>query len=223
MGDIFASTSIEPDAAKTSPSKSNVEVVSASRTMFQSFTSTVIVVGILFVIGAWYVIVGLVSLLAIVFVVLYRSRRAKRVGLEVQPVVNGRLSPSQLAVAQRRGFLSLAQEKSLRVVELSSFRSNHEWLADQMQLETSETLVVDGFLLASKANSQMQPALESGSRVVYFCTGDRVLGQLPNIELDQWWDGLLEIGGAARCRLRVSFSGSHTVSRIEAIASPDAT
>ena len=188
--------------------------MSYTRGLFQFFTSTVIVIGILTVIGAWYLLAAIGSTALIIAVVIYRSLKARSSKENLSQVAGGRLSAAQLDICANGGLLQLADGNSLRVVGKSEFLENHRWLGQRFQVESAETLEIDGALLAGLAP---KAAADQGNQkqTNYVVHRDRVLGQLPDLDAEQHFESVLEVGGAAKAKLLVEFDGQLNLERVK--------
>lgn len=189
--------------------------MSATRALWQFSTTTVIVVGILVALGAWYLLVAITSAIVILAVFLYKSLNAKRASSEISPVEAGVVTPEQSKTIENGGRLQSTSPISLRVVNSSDFAPNHNWLASRLQIEGEEDVEIEGFILASQKLLERDGALVE-QEVLYVGHDDRVLGELPEIDLTTWYDEVLEYGGALRCLLTIHFDSALRVQRIRA-------
>lgn len=193
----------------------------ASRAMVQFIFWTVFIVAVLSVIAAWYLLVGLAALGIAISAYWVRKRNAQKAAFAVAPVEDGKLSVEQLKAAGSAGQLELPEGKELRVVESLQYRANHQRLGAKYQVEKAETLVVDGVILAGTV--WIEDSDEGTEKEVLFVvSGDLVLGQLPDVELSDWYDEILEVGGAAKCNLSVTFTSDMSVSSIRVRGSSNA-
>lgn len=177
---------------------------------------TVFIVAVLSVIAAWYLLVGLVTLGIAIAAYWVRKKNAQKAIQSLAAPEEGFLSAQQSAVAESAGQLQLDEGKVLRVVESSQHSENYLWLADKYQIERAETLDIPGFVLAG---AQWLENEDGGTEkeVLFVVSEDRVLGQLPDVELKDWYDEVLEVGGAAKCKLRVSFSQNKELNSIQVL------
>jgi hypothetical protein len=184
-----------------------------SRAMVQVLAWTVFIVAVLSVIAAWYLLVGLAALAIAIAAYWVRKRNAQKALLEVAPVEDGKLSPEQSKVAASAGQLQLPEGKELRVVESLQYLENHNRLAAKHQVERAETLVVEGLILAGTVWVE---DFDGGTEkeVLFVVSEDMVLGQLPEVELSEWYDEILEVGGAARCKISLEFDSKINLSNI---------
>lgn len=181
--------------------------------MVQFILWTVFIVAVLSVIAAWYLLAGLAALGIAIAAYWVRKRNAQKAFLTVSPVENGELSVEQLRLASSAGQLHLPEGKELRVVESLRFKENHDWLASKYQVEKAETLVVEGVVLAgTKWIEDFDGAAEK--EVIFVVSEDKVLGQLPDVELVEWYDEILEVGGAATCKISLDFDSKINLSNI---------
>lgn len=191
----------------------------ASRVMVQTIVWSVFVVAVLSVIATWYLLLGLLALVIALGAYWVRKKRAMEARPRLGAASNGLLGPSQIETLNRPGVLSLDPGKSLRVVNTVTYSNNFQWLAEKYQIEREETLEIDGAVVAGVEWRES----EEGSaevEVVYVASNDRVIGQLANVDLVEWYDQILEVGGAARCKLRVGFTPRTLVSSIEVLGWP---
>ena len=186
----------------------------ASRAMVQVLAWTVFIVAVLSVIAAWYLLVGLVALAIAITAYLVRKKNAQKASQGLAAPEDGFLTAHQLFVVESAGQLQLDEGRVLRVVESSQHSENHLWLADKYQIERAETLDIPGFVLAG---TQWLENADGGTEkeVLFVVSEDRVLGQLPDVEFKDWYDQILEVGGAAKCKLRVSFSSAKKATSIQ--------
>jgi len=185
----------------------------ASRAMVQFIFWTVFIVAVLSVIAAWYLLVGLAALGIAIAAYWVRKRNAQKALLAVSPVEDGKLSVEQTKAAASAGQLQLPEGKELRVVESLQYRANHQRLGVKYQVEKAETLVVEGVILAGTV--WLEDSDEGTEKEVLFVvSGDMVLGQLPDVELSDWYDEILEVGGAAKCNLSITFASDFSISSI---------
>lgn len=185
----------------------------ASRAMVQFIFWTVFIVAVLSVIAAWYLLVGLAALGIAIAAYWVRKRNAQKALLAVSPVEDGKLSVEQSKAAASAGQLQLPEGKELRVVESLRYRANHQRLGVKYQVEKAETLVVEGVILAGTV--WLEDSDEGTEKEVLFVvSGDMVLGQLPDVELSDWYDEILEVGGAAKCNLSITFASDFSISSI---------
>ena len=171
--------------------------MSYTRGLFQAFTTTVVVIGILTALGAWYLLVAIGSTALVVGVVIYRSFKSRSIKQNLSPITGGRLSAAQLEACSEGGLLQLSVSNSLRVVGTREFIENHKWLGQRFQVESAETLEIEGALFAGlepKATSD-QANQKEGIFVVY---KDRVLGRLPDVDTEQHFESVLEVGGGCK-------------------------
>ena len=192
--------------------------VSSTRALWQFFTTTVIVVGIIVAFGAWYLLVAIASIIAIVAGFIYRSRTSKRAITSLAPIESGFVTQTQNHVIAKSGELKSRDQIYLRVVNTSQFSLNHSWLSSLLQVEGEETLEIDGALLAS-VKSMSDDDVTAHEEVVYVVYLDRALGELARVDLQSWFGTILESGGALRCKLRVSFNSSSKLERINVLGS----
>ena len=185
----------------------------ASKAMVQFIFWTIFIVAVLSVVAAWYLLVGLVGVGIAIAAYVVRKKKAEKARLALTPVEDGSLSQEQAIVATSAGQLQLPQGVELRVVESLRYRENHEWLASRYQVEKAENLEVDGLVLAG---TQWIEDLDGGTEkeVLYIVFEDKVLGQLPDVDLADWYDEILAVGGAAKCRLSLTFTGDLNLSSI---------
>lgn len=184
-----------------------------SRAMVQFIFWTVFIVAVLSVIAAWYLLVGLAALGIAIAAYWVRKRNAQKALLAVSPVEDGMLSVEQSKAAASAGQLQLPEGKELRVVESLQYRANHQRLGVKYQVEKAETLVVEGVILAGTV--WLEDSNEGTEKEVLFVvSGDMVLGQLPDVELSDWYDEILEVGGAAKCNLSITFASDISISSI---------
>ena len=181
--------------------------------MFQVIIWTILIVGVLSVIAAWYLLVGLVGIGIAIAAYVVRKKKAEKARLALTKVEDGSLSQEQAIVAMSAGQLQLTKGVELRVVESLRYRENHEWLANRYQVEKAENLEVGGLVLAG---TQWIEDLDGRTEkeVLYIVFEDKVLGQLPDVDLADWYDEILEVGGAAKCNLSVTFASDLSVSSI---------
>jgi hypothetical protein len=185
----------------------------ASRAMVQFIFWTVFIVAVLSVIAAWYLLVGLAALGIAIAAYWVRKRNAQKALLAVSPVEDGKLSVEQSKAAASAGQLQLPEGKELRVVESLQYRANHKRLGVKYQVEKAETLVVEGVILAGTV--WLEDSDEGTEKEVLFVvSGDMVLGQLADVDLADWYDEILEVGGAAKCNLSVTFASDMSISSI---------
>jgi hypothetical protein len=185
----------------------------ASRAMVQFIFWTVFIVAVLSVIAAWYLLVGLAALGIAIAAYWVRKRNAQKALLAVSPVEDGKLSVEQSKAAASAGQLQLPEGNELRVVESLQYRGNHQRLGAKYQVEKAETLVVEGVILAGTV--WLEDLDEGTEKEVLFVTsGDMVLGQLADVDLADWYDEILEVGGAAKCNLSVTFASDLSISSI---------
>lgn len=185
----------------------------ASRAMVQFIFWTVFIVAVLSVIAAWYLLVGLAALGIAIAAYWVRKRNAQKALLAVSPVEDGKLSVEQSKAAASAGQLQLPEGNELRVVESLQYRDNHQRLGAKYQVEKAETLVVEGVILAG---TEWLEDLDEGTEkeVLFVTSGDMVLGQLADVDLADWYDEILEVGGAAKCNLSVTFASDLSISSI---------
>ena len=185
----------------------------ATRVMVQVIMWTVFIVAVLSVVAAWYLLVGLVGVGIAIAAYVVRKRKAEKARLALTPVEDGSLSQEQAIAVTSAGQLQLSQGVELRVVESLRYADNHKWLANRYQVERAENLEVDGLVLAG---TQWTEDLDGGAEkeVLYVVFEDKVLGQLPDVDLADWYDEILEVGGAAKCNLSVTFASDLSVSSI---------
>ena len=174
---------------------------------------TVFIVAVLSVVAAWYLLVGLVGVGIAIAAYVVRKRKAEKARLALTPVEDGSLSQEQAIAVTSAGQLQLSQGVELRVVESLRYADNHKWLANRYQVERAENLEVDGLVLAG---TQWTEDLDGGAEkeVLYVVFEDKVLGQLPDVDLADWYDEILEVGGAAKCRLSLTFTRDLNLSSI---------
>ena len=181
--------------------------------MVQFILWTVFIVAVLSVIAAWYLLAGLAALGIAIAAYWVRKRNAQKALLAVAPIEDGKLSVEQLKAAASAGQLPLPEGKELRVVESLQYRANHQRLGVKYQVEKAETLVVEGVILAGTV--WLEDSNEGTEKEVLFVvSGDMVLGQLPDVELSDWYDEILEVGGAAKCNLSITFASDFSISSI---------
>ena len=193
----------------------------ASRAMVQFIFWTVFIVAVLSVIAAWYLLVGLAALGIAIAAYWVRKRNAQKALLAVSPVEDGKLSVEQSKAAASAGQLQLPEGKELRVVESLQYGDNHQRLGVKYQVEKAETLVVEGVILAGTV--WLEDSDEGTEKEVLFVvSGDMVLGQLPDVELSDWYDEILEVGGAAKCNLSITFASDFSISSIRVRGYSDA-
>jgi hypothetical protein len=187
-----------------------------SKAMVQVIMWTVFIVAVLSVVAAWYLLVGLVTLGIAIAAYWVRKRNAQKAIQSLAVPENGFLSAQQSAIAESAGQLQLVDGSALRVVESSQHNENHRWLAEKYQIERAETLEIPGLVLAG---TQWLENEDGGTEkeVLFVVSEDRVLGQLPDVDLADWYDEILEVGGAAKCKLRVSFSSDKTATSIQVL------
>lgn len=179
--------------------------MSYTRGLWQFFTSFVIIVGILAIIGAWYLLVAIGSVLLIVGVVIYKALRSKEASAAAAPLLGSMLSQKQSEVVSTGGRLQSSENIELRVVNMGLFTQNHSWLAKFLQVDRSDSFEVEGAILASYLPIE-SPEGSVEKEVIYVVHRDRVLGELAAVDLDHWYDSVLEGGGALKCRLRLTFN-----------------
>ena len=193
----------------------------ASRVMVQTISWSVFIVAVLSVIATWYLLIGLVTLAITVGAYWVRKKRAKEARPKLAPASHGVLGPSQIETLSKPGVLSLEPGKSLRVVNTLTHSSNFEWLAKKYQVERSETLNVVGAIVAGVEWLESEEG-STEEEVLYVASHNRVVGQLADVDLIDWYDNILEVGGSARCRLSIGFNDRAQVSSIEVLGwSPD--
>jgi len=184
-----------------------------TRAMVQVIMWSVFVVAVLSVFAAWYLLIGLVTLGIAIAAYWVRKRNAQKAVLTLSPVEDGSLSSEQSTVTAKAGHLQLPEGKELRVVETHRYNENHEWLAAKYQVENAENLVVDGLVLAgAEWIEEVDEGLEK--EVLYVVCEEKVLGQIPDVDIDDWYDQILEVGGAARCNLWLEFNADSSLSRV---------
>lgn len=184
-----------------------------SRAMVQVIMWTIFIVAVLSIFAAWYLLVGLVTLGIAIAAYLVRKRNAQKAILAISSVEDGEITEEQMSTAKSAGQLQLREGQELRVVESLKHRENHNWLATQYQVEKAETLVIDGLVLAG---TEWIEHLDEGfeKEILYVVAERKVLGQLPEVDLAEWYDEILEVGGAAKCKLVVTFASDLSLSSI---------
>lgn len=184
--------------------------------MVQVIVWTVFFVAVLSVIAAWYLLVGLVALAIAITAYFVRKKNAQKASQGLAAPEDGFLTAHQLLVAESAGQLQLDEGRALRVVESSRHKENHLWLVKKYQIERAESLEVSGLILAG---TEWLDRGDGGTEreVLYVVAEDRVLGQLPDVDLADWYDEVLEVGGAAKCKLRVSFSRNKELNSIQVL------
>ena len=185
----------------------------ATSAMVKTIFWFVFIVGVLSIIATWYLVVGVVGAIIAVAVYLYRAKRAKEVVAGLAPSVGGFLADGQVRSLEKPGNLELEEGKSLRVVNTLKYRDNHEWLARHYQVERQETLRIEGTVVAGL---EFVEGADEGieSEILYVTVQDRIIGHLSNVDFVTWYDQILEVGGAANCRINVTFTPYQELSAI---------
>jgi len=199
-----------------SATASNFLPMDTSRAMVQVISWTIFVVALLSIVAAWYLLAGLIALAIGVALYWMRNRRAKIAKSDLDSATDGILAPKQRNLLLHPGVLTLEDGKSLRVVETIRQASNHGWLGTKLQVERAETLEIEGAVVAG---AEWNEGDDGGTEkeVLYVAVEEKVLGQLADVDVLDWYDQILEVGGAAKCRLRVTFSSIKNVTSIEVL------
>lgn len=188
--------------------------MNATKGLTQLIFWSIFVLAVIGIIGAWYVAVGLITAIMGLTVYLVRRQKAKVAKSSLETAVGDVLAPSQIELTQNSGFLDLDEGSMLRVVETATYSENLNWLARKYQVERAETIEMDGFVTAGVEWIEDDSGGEE-HEVIYVSHENRVLGRFADVDLPNWYDEILEVGGSARCKLKVKFGPSSNVTSIE--------
>ena len=168
-----------------------------------------IIVGVLVVVGIYWILVVLVPALITLFALIYQQRVGKKTLSNLAPRPDTELTGKVVDkdnAAYAGNIISL--------VELNRYRENHSEIAKTAQVAESVTLPINGGLYAFAKHGVSKP-FEIDDVVLLACVDFAVVGEVRGIETHEIAKEVLRMGGSVKCVLNTKFKADGTVKEIQ--------